>query len=539
MDKTKLDELTKGAQEYYDANKDDQTKIEAEQKKLIELVKKFEVNIIDINRKIDGQKGITLGDLDVVLEHNGTIIIIECKNRSGSRIKNAENFFGFYKNEMDEIKKLYAGKTNEYKFVYCDALTEANDKIAKDLIKFQEKNADNIVFLSNDLEYFYNIVQVEQYLARNEFFSNLKLKYDSITKDIPAAKNIVNGINVYVLFLNPVDIFECVTIVRKRHSNSYILGFQRGIIQEKLTQISEYILKSMEKKGYGIAFPNAIILSSGDELDFTEKDLGQFRNLVGTTVGLLKFPLDYGRISLIDGQHRLLGYSKIKSKLTGDERLPVIILENLKYENMAKLFLDINSTPTNVDPSLRLLISADIDWPEDQIAKNLEKSIVNDVLRFMRDEEFGEEEIFLGHFTTERGKKLTLTTLVRAVRVNRLYKVSLNKSDYPITKSILLNMYDSSAKSFYLSNIGFRVTCRILGICKKEKKKITKAAIKKLIKKIATLDLATYETEYGEGGARKAADKLVYVLCEKYPELKTTYKKFQKICEEQKVKQPK
>ena len=69
---------------------------------------------------------------------------------------------------------------------------------------------------------------------------------------------------------------------------------------------------------------------------------------------------DYNTAWVIDGQHRLYGYSK--SKWKSKHTIPVVAFENLPVEEQTKMFIDINHKQKSVSRNLLTTIKADINW---------------------------------------------------------------------------------------------------------------------------------------------------------------------------------
>ena len=131
----------------------------------------------------------------------------------------------------------------------------------------------------------------------------------------------------------PSSIFKesCFTISRSEDPQE---GFQRKLDQSRCDEIAKYI-----DNGHG-SIPTAIILSAQPEAEFE-------RNVLNKTISFKKHP---NAFLVIDGQHRVWGYSKAKT----DIRVPVIIYEGLSRVEEAQLFIDINENQKKVPDALIL-----------------------------------------------------------------------------------------------------------------------------------------------------------------------------------------
>ena len=68
-------------------------------------------------------------------------------------------------------------------------------------------------------------------------------------------------------------------------------------------------------------------------------------------IGTLHLPKQYRSVFIIDGQHRIFGYSG--SKYAGKNTIPVVAMVNLEKEEQVKLFMEINENQKAVPKNLR------------------------------------------------------------------------------------------------------------------------------------------------------------------------------------------
>jgi len=125
----------------------------------------------------------------------------------------------------------------------------------------------------------------------------------------------------------------------------------------RLLDIGKYI----DGGGY---FPNSIIvniLTKKQGLKFEQASV--IENDSGTAMGVLHLPKTYKSVFIIDGQHRLYGYSTAKSE--SNHTVPVVAFLNLSQNEQAKIFVKINRTQKSVQPNLLRSIMADFNWKSD------------------------------------------------------------------------------------------------------------------------------------------------------------------------------
>lgn len=91
-------------------------------------------------------------------------------------------------------------------------------------------------------------------------------------------------------------------------------------------------------------------------------------------MGILHLPQTYRSAFIIDGQHRLYGYSVTKSD--SNHTIPVVAFQNLPIEEQTRIFIDINHTQKTVPANLLNSIMADFHWnsSNDKLALSALKS---------------------------------------------------------------------------------------------------------------------------------------------------------------------
>lgn len=111
-----------------------------------------------------------------------------------------------------------------------------------------------------------------------------------------------------------------------------IEGFQRTLDPRRAAEIAEYI-----DNGLG-TIPSSIILSAQPEAQL--RIIGQGKTL--------EFTKHKKAFMIIDGQHRVFGFSLAKTNL----RVPVVIYNGLSRSDEAKIFIDVNSKQKPVPSEL-------------------------------------------------------------------------------------------------------------------------------------------------------------------------------------------
>ena len=197
---------------------------------------------------------------------------------------------------------------------------------------------------------------------------------------------------------------------RSEANNSMMPTYQRIIKKPRLNSVRKFI---NEEKGY---FPNSIIISIDTKrplkFDRSEKQVdGALADL-----GILYLPQKYRSAYIIDGQHRLYGYSD--SPFATTNSIPVVAFENLEQTEQVKLFMEINENQKSVSKNLRNTLNADMLWVS---SKESER---RDALKLKIAQDLGEKDssplysrIIIGEETSTPDKCITIECIRIAINV--------------------------------------------------------------------------------------------------------------------------
>lgn len=131
----------------------------------------------------------------------------------------------------------------------------------------------------------------------------------------------------------PSDILAKTCFVTTRDEDPQA-GFQRVLDKTRARQIADYI-----DSGLG-TIPSSIVLSAQPDADLQDIGKGKTMEFTATAKSFL----------VIDGQHRVYGFSLAKTKL----RVPVVIYNGLSKRDESRLFIDINTKQKPVPNELLL-----------------------------------------------------------------------------------------------------------------------------------------------------------------------------------------
>ena len=158
--------------------------------------------------------------------------------------------------------------------------------------------------------------------------------------------NVSQGAHRFYTLTMPSDVLAACCFATTRDEDP-IAGFQRVLDVKRATEIAAYM-----DEGLG-TIPTSIVVSAQPDADL--KVLG------GKT---LEFTYSRHAFLIIDGQHRVFGFHKAKTKL----RVPVVIYNGLTKQQESSLFIDINTKQRPVPNELLLDIKKLADAESDDEA---------------------------------------------------------------------------------------------------------------------------------------------------------------------------
>ncbi len=166
----------------------------------------------------------------------------------------------------------------------------------------------------------------------------------------------------YIFSMNAHDLLKrCFVSHRELHSpEEGEIGFQRMLQKKKLNEIAKYIeANEVSPTPVVIAFrrkPSPVF----EPLPIAQKAAASMRDII--EFGYLRLPRDVNSIQIIDGQHRLYGYSKLPPS---DAHIVHVLAYRDEGESLATMFVDINSKQTKVPASLLWELYPDIFGEDD------------------------------------------------------------------------------------------------------------------------------------------------------------------------------
>lgn len=292
--------------------------------------------------------------IDVFAADDETVIIVECKAaetlKDGNFKKPLEAFHGQMEGLRKEAQKQFPKA--KVKFIWA---TQNFIISHADQTKMREWGI--IHFNDAVINYYYELVKHLGSCARYQLLGNLFANQEIRNMDdkIPAIQGEMGGHKYYSFSIEPERLLKIGYVLHRNEANKNMMPtYQRIIKKKRLSDVQKFI----NSGGY---FPNSLIISidsGGKGLQFdvsATKVEGAHSRL-----GVLHLPKRYRSAYIIDGQHRLYGYSDSDYAIT--DSVPVVAFVDLDRQEQIKLFMDINENQKAVPKTLRVTLNADMLW---------------------------------------------------------------------------------------------------------------------------------------------------------------------------------
>ncbi len=299
--------------------------------------------------------------IDVFAKDDETVLIIECK----SSIKNK---LGDFNKELEAMKSKKSGIINTISALFPSTKPKFKYILATRNLGLSSTdesrlaNIDGIHFSEEVIDYYYSLQSQIGIAARYQLLGALFAGQEipDLENRTPAIKGKMGGHTYYSFSIEPEKLLKIGYVLHRNKANENMMPtYQRLIKKNRLKEIHSFI---DDEKGY---FPNSVIINivsdKNKDLVF-ERSETQVPDAI-SRIGILHLPKKYRSAYIIDGQHRLYGYSNSQYKSTNT--IPVVALVNLDRSEQVRLFMQINKNQKPVSKDLRNTLDADLLWDSD------------------------------------------------------------------------------------------------------------------------------------------------------------------------------
>lgn len=304
--------------------------------------------------------------IDVFAADDETVLFVECKstqqrNKTSNFKKEIESIPGQMQGLIQEANRILGGKKRKAKFIFA---TENYNLSGPD--KERIDNTQNLIHFGNEeIEYYEELVLHLGPAARFQLLGYLfsGQKIPDMHSVVPAIEGDMGGHKYYSFSIEPEKLLKLGYVLHRNNINSDSLPtYQRLINRNRLKKVRSYVNE-------GGFFPNSIIVNiDAKKLNFDPSSLQDKDSI--SKIGLLHLPQLYRSVYIIDGQHRLYGYSG--SKYASTNTIPVVAFVNLDQNDQVRMFMDINENQKAVSKNLRNTLNADLKWESPVLSEQRE-----------------------------------------------------------------------------------------------------------------------------------------------------------------------
>lgn len=336
-----------------------------------------------------------------------TIIVAECKScekRTKRQLqKDIGDFVANQKPISNTLRRFFGGSFRQ-KIIWF-FVTRNIEWSQPDLARAAQANIK--IITEKDLFYFKEIAKRIGRAARFQFHAEFlaNTKVHALERKVFALKTQMGKHKAYAFFAAAETILPIAFVNHRdlRDPNA-APSYQRLIHKPRLRDIASYLRA-------GGFFPNSVILDFKKRIRF---DILKPEDVYGVAAGELTLPDTYKSAWIIDGQHRLYGYTELNE---GDREpyLPFLAFENISISEETKMFADINSKQKSVSKKLLDEITGEIRLDSVNKREQL-RAIASRSFDLMRDDEDGPlgDKIAGAELKREEGSILTIPFLVDA-----------------------------------------------------------------------------------------------------------------------------
>jgi len=316
-----------------------------------ESEEKFKIPFKRDDNSIDSKQ------IDVIAANNEVVIIAECKSKEkrSTTVTDHKSIVKAWNNDLDSIRasltKIF-GRSRKVVFIWITNNIRYSSPTIEELESkswhyFTQDTIDYFSALANDLKEAAGYQLIGR-LFRGKKIPELKTKF-------PGIRDKIGGNECYIFSCPPEILLKIGYVVHQRDRSEDADAFQRLVRPTRLKQIRNFI----DNGGY---FPNSIILNiKGKRKKYSGWHESELQDHDGNSrLGIIELPQVYRSAFIIDGQHRLYGFTDNNDSLV--HAVPVVMFYNLSSSEQTRVFEQINATQKAPPAGLIKAITSDLDW---------------------------------------------------------------------------------------------------------------------------------------------------------------------------------
>ncbi len=293
--------------------------------------------------------------IDVFGCDDETVLIIECKSKKNRGRRTLQKDLHETICLQDFIRKSVFSHYNGKSLPKIVWIYVTNNIIWSEPDVNRARGGNIVIITENELQYFEAFIKhmgpSGKYQILSEFLKGQKISGIPDVK-IPGIKGCIGGETFFSFVTTPRALLKIAFVNHQAFNHpDGKPAYQRMISASRIKEIGKYI----QEGGY---FPTNILVNFINTPKFLP--LSNKENTdPNIKFGWIELPKKYRSAWIIDGQHRLYGYSKLDDKYL-DQSLFVLGFEKMETRKEADLFITINHKQKSVPKSLLVSLLADI-----------------------------------------------------------------------------------------------------------------------------------------------------------------------------------
>jgi DNA sulfur modification protein DndB len=374
--------------------------------------------------------------IDVFAKFGKDVFVIECKAKETLGPKPLTKDIAEIKDLKNRIKKAireyYEQNDLRITFLICttNIVVSENDEA-------DAKGADIIIWKDDEIRYFTNLSKIIGFSAKYQLFAKLYSgdEIPEFIQSVPAIKGTMGGKSYYNFMIEPEKLLKIAYVHHRSpiKKDEYMdeNAYQRMLNKGKLKQIDEFIMKD----GF---FANNIIVNFTKDVEFEPIPRSGDERM---SLGYLKIPHYYASAWIIDGQHRLYGFSNNEKRFSNT--VPVLAFERLKEGEQGRLFIEINKNQKSVESNLLWDLYGDI-FENSSDTKEMRLCTISTIAKNLNQQKNAfQGKIFIPSINEKSENPLTMSTICEGLKRNNI-----------IGKECLFTDDDSKTVNFATKRIG-------------------------------------------------------------------------------------
>ena len=374
--------------------------------------------------------------IDVFAKVGKDVFVIECKAKQMLGPRSLTKDVAEIKDLKNRIKKAireyYEQNDIRITFLICttNIVVSENDEA-------DAKGAGIRIWKDDEIRYFTNLSKIIGFSTKYQLFAKLYSgeAIPEFIQSVPAIKGKVGGKSYYNFIIEPEKLLKIAYVHHrsptKKDESVDENAYQRMLNKGKLKQIDEFITKD----GF---FANNIIVNFTKDVEFDPIPRSGNEKM---SLGYLKIPHYYASAWIIDGQHRLYGFSNNEKRFSST--VPVLAFERLKEGEQGRLFIEINKNQKSVESNLLWDLYGDI-FENSSDTKEMSLCTIPTIAKNLNQQKNAfQGKIFIPSINERSGNPLTMSTICEGLKRNNI-----------IGKECLFTDDDSKTVNFATKRIG-------------------------------------------------------------------------------------